>query len=320
MNHAFNMSIRSLQDAAPLNSNQAHALLDQLLSRSVIDPMPLDADGIMLYGDPVSIVETRPAQEQSYLPPEMMVALPTMIGPQQAYYMAAKLYYFAITGNVCLEETIMSFPAEPAMQDALRMMTDVNPDARLLGVQAARQAMGSTADNPFQNMGRPMNAPVPMPAVSRPVNAPMPLPQVSKQVNASAPMPQGSKPVPVPVPMPQPMTSSVAMQHDGRLYWLCIQEGDDLVPLMELSRGINGGMHAEINPGSSCTLMAVSTNQAQSDIQVHQTMNVKLPMPFPGGKAYLRLSQGRLDVEVRDLRTGSPVAKETFNLRQEVPA
>ena len=307
MNHALNMSIHSLQDAAPLNSNQAHALLDQLLSRSVIDPMPLDADGIMLYGDPVSIVEIRPAQEQSYLPPEMMVAMPTMIGPQQAYYMAAKLYYFAVTGNVCLEETIMSFPAEPAMQDALRRMTDVNPDARLLGVQAARQAMGSTADNPFQSMGRP-------------VNAPMPLPQVSKLVNASAPMPRVSKPVNVPVPVPQPMTSSVAMQHVGRLYWLCMQEGDDLVPLMELSRGFNGGMHAEINPGCSCTLMAVSTNQDQSDIQVHKTMNVKLPMPFPGGKAYLRMSQGRLDVDVRDLRTGSPVAQETFNLRQEVPA
>lgn len=51
--NSFIMLPQSLQDKAPLDVASAHALLKQLLDRALIDPQPLDADGVMLYGDTV---------------------------------------------------------------------------------------------------------------------------------------------------------------------------------------------------------------------------------------------------------------------------
>ncbi len=301
MNTAL-MEIRSLQDAAPLTIKNAHTLLETLLRRAMVDPISLDADGIMLCGDPVCIVEIKPAQEQTYLPPEMMLSTVTMIGPLQVYYMVAKLYYFAVTGNVCLDDTITSFEFEPDMQEALRRMTDINPDTRLLGVQAARQVLGnSAASNPFQNVDKQGGIPVPTPAHNM-VSIPYP--------PASNPLAPENVP-----PVRKPANAG------GRLYWLCLQQGDDLVPLMELNYGFNGSIHTVLNPGCDLmTLMVVTTDLNQNEPHVLQTIMMKIPRPFPGGKAYIRTSRGKVDVVVHDLGSRNIVAQEAYDLSQEVPS
>lgn len=334
MSNELTMNIRSLQDAAPLNRQNAHALLETLLSRAVTDPLALDAEGIMLYGDPVSVVEIKPAQEQTFLPPEMMVNTPTIVAPEQAYYMAAKLYYFAVTGEVCIDGTIAAFPGEPELEEALRRMTDVNPDARLLGVQAARQVLGKTMPpNPFQNISKHTDVTdrkfvprveIPLPLGGVPVPMPVPMPARNTVGIPYPPVtkPDASKMASVPKAVPQPVVPPVQkpVNTANRLYWLCMQQGQDLLPLMELTRSFHGVAHAELNPGCNCTLMVVSTDHNQNNVQVHKTMAMKLPLPFPGGKVYLRLCQGNLSAEVRDLRTGATVAQEVYDLRQEVPA